>query len=161
MRYLLCNSTSPKYPIPIPTPTKQSQILKNSDFTPSLNYLKKALSGAIAGALSVALYLSPPYSIAFQPLSTSLNQLFPLSSSEHCREDEFEYNTESGSPEVTNEGIVEEAWEVVNESFLDAAHHRWSPETWKVFRFGTRYVLIFCLKCDSGRLNTSRYLWCL
>jgi carboxyl-terminal processing protease len=34
---------------------------------------------------------------------------------------------------VTNEQLVEEAWEVVNESFLpDAGSHPWSPEMWMV-----------------------------
>eukprot|EP00252_Welwitschia_mirabilis_P021782 TRINITY_DN5691_c0_g1_i2.p1 TRINITY_DN5691_c0_g1~~TRINITY_DN5691_c0_g1_i2.p1 ORF type:complete len:418 (+),score=63.65 TRINITY_DN5691_c0_g1_i2:162-1415(+) len=45
-----------------------------------------------------------------------------------------------GSPDVnvvradeiplTNEGIVEEAWRVVNENFFDARHHKWSPQSW-------------------------------
>ncbi|KAL3678777.1 hypothetical protein R1sor_021733 [Riccia sorocarpa] len=31
---------------------------------------------------------------------------------------------------VTNESIVEEAWQVVNENFLDARRHSWSAEEW-------------------------------
>ncbi|KAJ4976439.1 hypothetical protein NE237_001545 [Protea cynaroides] len=31
---------------------------------------------------------------------------------------------------VSNEAIVEEAWEIVNDSFLDVGKHRWSPERW-------------------------------
>lgn len=55
----------------------------------------------------------------------------PSSSSELCREDERVANTETRPEAVTNEGIVEEAWEIVNESFLDAGRHRWSPQTWQ------------------------------
>lgn len=32
--------------------------------------------------------------------------------------------------EVSNELIVAEAWQVVNERFLDARHHEWSPDAW-------------------------------
>ncbi|KAL2614057.1 hypothetical protein R1flu_025749 [Riccia fluitans] len=31
---------------------------------------------------------------------------------------------------VTNESVVEEAWEVVNENFLDARRHSWSADDW-------------------------------
>ncbi|OAE34608.1 hypothetical protein AXG93_167s1190 [Marchantia polymorpha subsp. ruderalis] len=34
------------------------------------------------------------------------------------------------SEPVTNESVVEEAWEVVNENFLDARRHSWSAEDW-------------------------------
>ena len=33
--------------------------------------------------------------------------------------------------EVTDEEIVREAWEVVNESFLDYGNRGWSPEKWE------------------------------
>lgn len=35
-------------------------------------------------------------------------------------------------PVITNEEIVREAWEVVNESFLDSVNRGWSPEKWQV-----------------------------
>lgn len=38
---------------------------------------------------------------------------------------------ESGPELVTNAGIVEEAWEIVNDSFLGTGRHRWSPQTWQ------------------------------
>lgn len=34
--------------------------------------------------------------------------------------------------EVTNESVVQEAWQVVNENFLDARHNSWSPDAWLV-----------------------------
>lgn len=33
---------------------------------------------------------------------------------------------------VTNESVVEEAWQVVHENFLDARHHSWSADAWLV-----------------------------
>ncbi|KAH9314752.1 hypothetical protein KI387_023379, partial [Taxus chinensis] len=55
-----------------------------------------------------------------------------------CKEEKIAKNVEKiaknveGAEEVdiTNEEIVEEAWRVVNENFLDARHHKWSPESW-------------------------------
>ncbi|KAJ1426199.1 Tail specific protease [Sesbania bispinosa] len=39
------------------------------------------------------------------------------------------------APEVvTNEGLVEEAWQIVNDSFLDTGRHRWSQDTWQLKR---------------------------
>ncbi|CAA6661286.1 unnamed protein product [Spirodela intermedia] len=37
----------------------------------------------------------------------------------------------SPPPVITNEEIVKEAWEVVNESFLDSGNRGWSPEKWQ------------------------------
>lgn len=55
-----------------------------------------------------------------------------------CQEEAAAGN-EVSSASVTNEDIVEEAWEVVNESFIgDAGHRAWSPEKWLVsFLFGS------------------------
>lgn len=40
---------------------------------------------------------------------------------------------ETKEPNLTNESLVEEAWEVVNQSFLpDAGTRPWSPELWLV-----------------------------
>lgn len=33
---------------------------------------------------------------------------------------------------MTNEEIVEEAWQIVNDSFLETGGHRWSPDSWLV-----------------------------
>jgi hypothetical protein len=40
---------------------------------------------------------------------------------------------EEAVQEVTNESVVEEAWQVVNENFLDARHNSWSTNAWRVF----------------------------
>ena len=40
---------------------------------------------------------------------------------------------EEAVQEVTNESVVEEAWQVVNENFLDARHNSWSADAWLVF----------------------------
>nr|ACG26821.1 carboxyl-terminal-processing protease precursor [Zea mays] len=50
---------------------------------------------------------------------------------EVCRNGGAEMVEEVRAEAVTNEQLVEEAWEVVNESFLpDAASRPWSPEMW-------------------------------
>lgn len=64
--------------------------------------------------------------------------LSPDSSPEDCPNEE-EADTEVleddvRSQLVTNEGIVEEAWEIVNDAFLDARSNTWSPETWQVVK---------------------------
>ncbi|CAM6121478.1 unnamed protein product [Calypogeia fissa] len=40
----------------------------------------------------------------------------------------------SSAEPVTNESVVEEAWQVVNENFLDARHHSWSADDWATLR---------------------------
>ncbi|KAG6547057.1 hypothetical protein Mapa_011307 [Marchantia paleacea] len=42
----------------------------------------------------------------------------------------LEEEVSRSSEPVTNESVVEEAWEVVNENFLDARRHSWSAEDW-------------------------------
>lgn len=39
---------------------------------------------------------------------------------------------EEAVAEVTNESVVQEAWQVVNENFLDARHNSWSADAWLV-----------------------------
>ncbi|XP_024024337.1 carboxyl-terminal-processing peptidase 1, chloroplastic isoform X1 [Morus notabilis] len=112
---LPCNTSPPLFPIPIPqSPTS------NPPFIP--NWTKKAL----IGALSFGLLISSPSSLALH--SPSSLQFPP----EYCREQDSEDRAETGSDSgFTNEGVVEEAWEIVNDSFLDAGRRRWSPETWQ------------------------------
>jgi carboxyl-terminal processing protease len=92
------------------------------------NCAKKSLTLALSGALSFGLLFSSPCSIAL--VSPTIQS--PSSSSELCREDERVAKAETRPEAVTNEGIVEEAWEIVNESFIDTGRHRWSPQTWLV-----------------------------
>lgn len=42
--------------------------------------------------------------------------------------------------EVSSEEVVEEAWQVVNENFLDARHNSWSSDAWLV-RFSPLLIL--------------------
>lgn len=52
---------------------------------------------------------------------------------EVCRDGVAAVVEEVRAEAVTNEQLVEEAWEVVNESFLpDAGSRPWSPEMWMV-----------------------------
>lgn len=114
----------------LPTPAKRTltSILDNSN-----NWTRKTLlGGAITGALSINLLLSSPSLLALESPSPSLLQ---SQSTEYlCREEETqqEFKVESEAPQVvTNEGIVEEAWEIVNDSFLDSGRRRWTPQSWQ------------------------------
>ncbi|XP_021764142.1 carboxyl-terminal-processing peptidase 1, chloroplastic-like isoform X2 [Chenopodium quinoa] len=132
----LCSLTSPN-----PCSTTISITIKNGGQPKNYtsNYLQNSLNwpnnpsigAAIAGAaLSFTLLLSPPLSIA---ADSPLSDQSSLSSDSYCREDEREFGAEMelSAPKLkTNEGIVEEAWEIVNESFLDTGRSRWSPESW-------------------------------
>ncbi|KAJ6377470.1 hypothetical protein OIU76_026442 [Salix suchowensis] len=114
----------------LPTPSKRTLtcILDANN-----NWAKKTLlGGAITGALSINLLLSSPSLLALESPSPSLLQ----SQSEEylCRQEETQqdFKVENEAPQVvTNEGIVEEAWEIVNDSFLDSGRSRWTPQTWQ------------------------------
>ncbi|RWR96140.1 carboxyl-terminal-processing peptidase 1, chloroplastic isoform X1 [Cinnamomum micranthum f. kanehirae] len=83
---------------------------------------------ALAAALSFGLVLTPTPPPCTAAESPSL-QIAP-SPTELCQEEDDQQTPEIAPQSVTNEGIVQEAWEIVNESFLDAGQHRWSPEKW-------------------------------
>ncbi|XP_004504235.1 carboxyl-terminal-processing peptidase 1, chloroplastic [Cicer arietinum] len=55
-------------------------------------------------------------------------------SSETCRDaDSSDVTVPTNAPEVvTNEGLVQEAWQIVNDDFLDTGRHRWSHDTWQL-----------------------------
>ena len=44
--------------------------------------------------------------------------------------------------EVSNESVVQEAWQVVNENFLDARQHLWSADEWLV-----RWISFIVFSC--------------
>lgn len=95
---------------------------------------KPTIGTAITGAaLSLGLLLSSPspLSFALDSISSPSVQSNPLSS-EFCQEDEErEFGAQMAAPNLaTNEGIVEEAWQIVNDGFLDSVRHRWSPDSW-------------------------------
>ncbi|KAL2343217.1 hypothetical protein Fmac_004502 [Flemingia macrophylla] len=81
-------------------------------------FLRNALLGA---ALSFGLIFSHP-----SP---------PVAALEPCRQVEPLQQTLQIAPEVvTNEGLVEEAWQIVNDTFLDTGRHRWSQDAWQLKR---------------------------
>ncbi|CAK9146287.1 unnamed protein product [Ilex paraguariensis] len=123
MRLFLCNS-SPSLPSS-PPPSSTLSVHKSPYF--SLNWPQKTLITALPFALSFGLITSSPNSIALESLPV---QSSPYAT-EYCREEEREERVAETQPEsVTNEGIVEEAWDIINDSFLDTGRRRWSPETW-------------------------------
>ncbi|XP_048331696.2 carboxyl-terminal-processing peptidase 1, chloroplastic isoform X2 [Ziziphus jujuba] len=128
---LLCNAS---LSLPLQPPSFHSSkppLLSSSNHSNSANWLNKTLIGVVSGALSLGLLVTPPTSIAFEASSIE-SPPSSSASSGYCLEDELPGRAEAGSDSVvTNEGIVEEAWEIVNESFLDAGRHRWSPEDWQ------------------------------
>ncbi|XP_008797514.1 carboxyl-terminal-processing peptidase 1, chloroplastic [Phoenix dactylifera] len=93
--------------------------------------LHKLLLRATAGALSFSLLASPFPSLA-EAAGRPAVQLSRPPPSELCQDwAEEEEEAEVPPESITNEGLVEEAWEVVNESFLgDAVSRSWSPEKW-------------------------------
>lgn len=120
---LLCNSS------PTP-PISRSQTSKSSSFC-CCNWGKKTLTGAISGALSLGLLVSLPSSSSFAFESLSMESLAPSSSTDTCLKEE-QHEAVPETVVTTNEGIVEEAWEIVNDTFLDSGNHRWSSESWQV-----------------------------
>lgn len=79
----------------------------------------------------MALLVSSP-ATALVDSSSLPTQLQPPSATEFCKEDDGGDELE-GKPApnlATNEAIVEEAWEIVNDGFLDTGRSRWSPEMW-------------------------------
>ncbi|XP_030480484.1 carboxyl-terminal-processing peptidase 1, chloroplastic [Cannabis sativa] len=119
MRLLYCHTSIPFHS----SNSKLQSLIPN--FTPP-----KTLIRILSGALSLTLIASSPS--PFLALESPSSPSSP--SSEYCREQDLieDLSSESEETFVTNEGIVEEAWEIVNDSFLDTSRqHRWSPENWQ------------------------------
>ncbi|KAJ6810450.1 carboxyl-terminal-processing peptidase 1, chloroplastic-like isoform X3 [Iris pallida] len=107
---------------------KQQQLFSfSTPTTTKSECLKKLLLRGLAGTLALTLLSSSPPLLAAELLPP------PAPSSELCREDSEEYvEEERPSESVSNEELVEEAWEIVNESFLGHVGNRnWSPEIWQ------------------------------
>ncbi|XP_022994793.1 carboxyl-terminal-processing peptidase 1, chloroplastic [Cucurbita maxima] len=123
--------------VPKPPPFLSFLSFHKKSSSNSLNSVDKTLIGALSGVLSFGLLFHSPLSVALDYSSVEIFSLSadssPSDSSASCVEDELPDfgNSETVSPPVSNEDIVQEAWEIVNDSFLDAGHHRWSPEAWK------------------------------
>uniref|UniRef100_A0A7N0SWL5 Uncharacterized protein n=1 Tax=Kalanchoe fedtschenkoi TaxID=63787 RepID=A0A7N0SWL5_KALFE len=134
----LCNSA---YAIltssQVPTPPKPKFLCKSApggDF-PTLRCSEKSAIGVLGAALSLSLLISQP-SFAVGVADASPVRIPELETGvvEKCAERETEAEDESfvkAPGVVSNEGVVEEAWRIVNETFLNAAgRRRWSPEAW-------------------------------
>ncbi|XP_072995732.1 carboxyl-terminal-processing peptidase 1, chloroplastic isoform X1 [Typha latifolia] len=94
--------------------------------------LQNLLFRALAGALSFSLLFSAPV-----PFASASEEPIHSPPSELCSEEAAGAEEAAATPvgesphPVTNEELVEEAWEVVYESFLpDAGRRPWSPEMW-------------------------------
>lgn len=149
MRILLCNSPPSLTPLS-PTPPQKPPL-----FPPNAAvWAKKTLVTALTGALSITLLVSFPYpslsrdSPSFQPpRPPQFSNPLP----DRCTEEEEQQEQEEDKVElkpqfVTNEEIVQEAWQIVNDSFLDTGRHWWSPQSWQVIDLYFIYFrLIFSL----------------
>ena len=142
MRMTLLHHNTPfsllTLPSPSPTlkPTTVVRTINNNNN--NNNWTKKALVNLLTGALSFNLLLSSPSSLALEPPSATQTLTPPapaVSLYDDCRQGDDAEPLEEADKEpqtLTNEGIVEEAWQIVNDSFLDSASHRWTPENWLV-----------------------------
>lgn len=123
-----------------------ANIASSTDTNENNNCLTRALSNGVSVILAFGLFFSSPVSALSSvavnsPLSIqSSPSVSLLESSASCREEEEE-ETVNAPKLLTNHSIVEEAWQIVYDSFLDTTtRHRWSPETWLVsvkFVFGS------------------------
>ncbi|PIA41447.1 hypothetical protein AQUCO_02200099v1, partial [Aquilegia coerulea] len=142
-----CCNCSPPPPLPSPSPLPPSPFAiinnNNNKAATTLNKLitklpQKLLFHAFTNTLSFTLLFSTPSSSIASVISPPLPPLTPSSptlSEYYCKEDEESLQQQilvDSAPElVTNEGIVEEAWEIVKETFLDSSdRHQWSLDNW-------------------------------
>ncbi|XP_076944416.1 carboxyl-terminal-processing peptidase 1, chloroplastic-like isoform X1 [Bidens hawaiensis] len=131
MNIFLCNNKSPIPPPPPLTSHNRRQrppptSLSNNNNKPSLLH---SLTGAALSVNLIFLSPLPPPSIALDSTSTAVQSV--------CREEDKliqnninNIQSESAPELVTNEEIVKEAWEIVNDSFLPTDRTRWSPQSW-------------------------------
>lgn len=127
-----------------PPPLREHPPPSKIDCSVLNKFFKKSVIGTLTGALTLTLVLSSPapapsVAASIDPyLSMTPPSLSPDSSPEDCpNEEEADADVieDDVRPQlVTNKGIVEEAWEIVNDAFLDARSNTWTPETWQVVR---------------------------
>lgn len=139
VRPLLFNSppslSSPPLLPPPPPPLLQKSSSTNRPFevltlSPKSYNSQKILS--VTKALSSTL-LSVALSLGFfygSPLDAISQESYTPQSELNCREDAEFIDDKATGEAVTNEEIVEDAWKIVNESFIDTGRHRWSPDSW-------------------------------
>lgn len=135
VRLLLCNSSLSPLSPPPPPPTKLELVIpplsnsipiSNSDYSQRIPSISQAFSSTLISlALSLGLFCaSPSHSTALEPVPPQQELI--------CREFDDYVDDKSTGEAVTNEEIVEEAWQIVNDSFLETGRHRWSPDSWLV-----------------------------
>ncbi|KAL9146110.1 hypothetical protein ABFS82_13G088400 [Erythranthe guttata] len=143
VRLLLCNSSpsiSPPSTPPPYSPSPYSPLVQKSNLfrrplknlavslktrrSHEIPSIAQALSSTLVSvALSLGLfYASPPDAVSTE-LVTPQEEL-------NCREEDDYVDGSLTAPVVTNEEIVGEAWQIVNDGFLDAGRHRWSSDSW-------------------------------
>lgn len=127
--FLLCNSSSSlSFSPPTTTHHRPQKPLLIPPQKPSL--ITSLTGAALSFNLLFFSQLSPlpPPSIA--------SDFTPSTFQSECREEdqrrEEERRLERAPELVTNEEIVKEAWEIVNDSFLGSDRNRWSPQSWLV-----------------------------
>lgn len=154
MKLLLYNASLSPPPPPKPLLIAfchQLKTLTFSSYSNSSREIRKLAQVLSTAGVSIALSLglvfsSPSNSTALDsfPLisssSISLTELNSVKRESYCREEDVaDPDLTAPEPEeMTNEEIVEEAWQIVNDSFLDTGRHRWSRDTWLV-RFNSMY----------------------
>ncbi|KAK6797270.1 hypothetical protein RDI58_004972 [Solanum bulbocastanum] len=113
------------------SPIKASILPKKSSFISHHKPLQQLLSTGVSFVLSLGLLVSAPVSIALEsPSLPSSNSSLEVICRDNEAEEVYEKDTEV-SKVVSNESIVEEAWQIVNDSFLNTSDRRsWSPESW-------------------------------
>ncbi|KAI4365189.1 hypothetical protein MLD38_021200 [Melastoma candidum] len=127
MQLLRATPTTRSPPLPPPSPGQSTAV---SSIT------RKLAKVAISSSLSLNLLLSPLPSPA-QPHGLPPPPPTPAQE-EYCSEDEgagvggaFVEDAPSLPGELTNEKIVEEAWSIVNESYLGTGRRPWSSDAWQ------------------------------
>ncbi|XP_024529080.1 carboxyl-terminal-processing peptidase 1, chloroplastic [Selaginella moellendorffii] len=85
-----------------------------------------------AGIAVVALFFSAGVSLSENPALAAPAVVESSSVREDCASSSLAGGIPdaSSSLEVTDESLVESAWELVNDFYLDARHHKWSPDLW-------------------------------
>ncbi|KAL6615749.1 hypothetical protein ACP70R_038019 [Stipagrostis hirtigluma subsp. patula] len=118
-------SYAPSAPAPAPQPRASPNPGRRARPRPCALAFPDALRAAAAAA-AVSLSLLTGDAAGAAVVSAAAPQ-----APEVCRDGGAAVEEEVRAEAVTNEQLVEEAWEVVNESFLpDAGSRPWSPEMW-------------------------------
>ncbi|KAL3520194.1 hypothetical protein ACH5RR_018343 [Cinchona calisaya] len=131
----------------------KTPVATSSTRIPDNKTVNRAFSNGLSIFLSFGLLFSSPpsfslsiaHALDWPSAIRSSTSVSLMEKNPGCREEEEqEERTVISTPQVvSNEGIVEEAWEIVHDSFLDTTNRRrWSPETWlqkKVDLLGMSY----------------------